>query len=801
MAPGSSPEALWKADLSSVSASGFVPSGDERYGVESANGALVLALKRSNLFAWTDAGSMRYADVSIEAEIDFGETGQKRSAGLIIRKVEDSSFMYALVSSEGNARLDVVFNGEPRTLVPWVACPWARGSTRMVLSLVARGPRFILMVNGRFALEAEDDTLAAGGLAFAAQSYEEAALFNLVSLSVESRPLEVETDFIRYTRVVEADADQRRRLAEGLYALGFHVAALVQLRKIRDRGQASARDSFIEAECLIGLELPGEALTAIETCLAQDPAMEQALEERFNLLYLINDYARLRTALENDPGRLASSPRLANLLGHAHYNGGAWKEAALAYAKAAAGDPSMPLYARNHAMALEKSGDPVKASAAWLAAARGFYDQEAWDDTEDCSRRLRTLGFDRTMLDSLDALVSYGRGNKSTAEIILAKLFKKNKTDAPGSYIFGLILLEKDKRIEAIRAFKRAVELEPSRALYHYRLAESLFLSGQGCEEELQSAIALAPADGWTMNLAGQVRLSAGDAENASIFFSKARQALPDEPVVVVNLSEALSALGRQDDALGILGDWPGRSAQAANRLGNIFSAEGRLTDAVSAYETACRIGEGKAETVDYRINLAAALFELGELSAAEDSLRKALETRDDARALMLMGDLATEYGDFGRAEVSYRATLEREPGNPAVLVRLARHYLARGLHQKAETMASLLENTRPEIAASIHADIRAATIETISCSSCATCWEIPKPMPAVPRVTLHGELPDDAPAGSCPDCGKVFCVACRKHDLLEGRFICPECGSRLNLNDDRIRWIVREYAQKITRE
>jgi len=449
-------------------------------------------------------------------------------------------------------------------------------------------------------------------------------------------------------------------------------------------------------------------------------------------------------------------------------------------------------------MALEKSGDPVKASAAWLAAARGFYEQEAWDDTEECSKRLRALGFDKTILDSLDALVYYGRGNKNAAETVLARLFKKNRTDAPGSYILGLILLEKDQRAEAIRAFKKAVELEPARALYHYRLAESLYLSGQPCETVLQSAIALAPNDGWTLNLAGQVRLSAGDAEGASAFFTRARQALPDEPVIVVNLSEALSAMGQQDDALCILGDWPERSAQAANRLGNIFGAAGRLTDAVGAYEKACRLGEGKAETVDYRINLAAALFELGELSEAEDCLRKALETRDDARALMLMGDLATEYGDFGRAEVAYRATLEREPGNPAVLVRLARHYLARGLHQKAEAMASLLDGTRPEIAASIHADIRAATVEIISCSSCATYWEVPKPMPAVPRATLRGELPDDAPAGSCPDCGKAYCVACRKHDLLEGRFTCPGCGTRLNLNDDKIRWIVREYVQKM---
>jgi len=801
LAPGSVAEELWKADLSSVPASGFEPASDERYGIRSEDNSLLLELKKGNLFAWTNAGSMRYADASIELEIDFGEPGQKRSAGVLFRKAEESSFMYVLVSSDGNVRLDAVFNGDPRTLVPWVACPWADGSRSMVLSLVARGPRFVVLLNGRFALEAEDDSLETGGLAFAAQTYEAAASFRLVSFRIESRPFEVETDYIRYARVITADADQRRRLAEGLYALGFHVAALVQLRKISDMGQASARDSFMEAECLIGLDLTAEALSAIDACLAIDPTMEQAIEERFNLLYLTNDYEHLRTALENDPDRLAGNPRLANLLGHAYYNGGSWKEAAKAYGQAATGDPAMPLYARNHAMSLEKTGEREKAAAAWLTAAQGFYSQEAWDDTEECSRKLRTLGYDKTALDLLDALVFYGRGNHGMAETILARLHKKNRTDAPGSYVYGLILSEKGKRADAIRAFRRAAELEPEKALYHYRLAESLFLSGEQCGAELDSALSLAPEDGWTMNLAGQVRLSAGDAAGASRWFTRASQALPGEPVVFVNLSEAYSVMGQQDEAIRVLGDWPERSAQAANRLGNALITAGRLHDATDAYRTACSLGEGEPDTVDYRINLAAVLIELGELSEAEECLRKALETRDDARALMLMGDLATEYGDSGRAELAYRATLEREPGNQAVLVRLARHYLTRGVYEKAEAMASLIEAERPETASSIRADIRAATYETVSCSSCGKSWDVPKPMPAVPKVTLRGELPDDAPAGSCPDCGKVFCVACRKHDLVEDRFTCPGCGTRLNLNDNRIRWLVRESVQRISRD
>jgi transcription elongation factor Elf1 len=157
------------------------------------------------------------------------------------------------------------------------------------------------------------------------------------------------------------------------------------------------------------------------------------------------------------------------------------------------------------------------------------------------------------------------------------------------------------------------------------------------------------------------------------------------------------------------------------------------------------------------------------------------------------MGDIAEEYGDLGRAELAYRASLEREPGNAAVLKRLAGHYLSRRRYERAQAIASELEPLDPEAASGVRAAIRAATTETLSCAACGQSWELPKPTPSAPRSRLRGEPPGDSPAGSCPACGKVFCVACRRDDLSEGRFTCPECGVSLNLNDDRVRWVVLE--------
>lgn len=789
--PGSSPQERWLADFSSIEASRFEPVDEERYAARVDSGALVLELRKDNLFAWTEAGTYRYSDAAITARFDPGTSDARRSAGLIIRKADDNSFVYILVSSSAEIRLDVVFNGEPRSIVPWISCPWAEGSSEFVLDVVARGTRFTAMLNGKFALEAEDDALDSGGIAFAAQSYAQPASCRLLSLRVESRPMEVEVDYLRFSRVVQADADQRRRLAEGLSVLGSYVPAIVQLRKIEARGEALARDRFMVAECLIRLAMLDDAAAEIDACLSLVPGMEEAIEERFNLLYLRGRYAELKDALEAAPDRVAVSPRLANLLGHAYYNEGSWRKAADAYGNAATGDSAMPIYAHNAAMALEKCGDLQAASGAWLAAAKGFYAQQAWDDAEDCSMRLRELGFDKATLDSIDALVAYGRGDAQESWSILSRLARKGFPEAAAAYVYGVLLAERNKRPESVKAFRRAVELEPSVPIYRYRLAEALWLAGQPCQAELDDALAAAPDDGWTLNLSGQVALQHGDAPGAAVLFRRAAQALPDRSEPVVNLSEALLRLGEPGQAREVLGTWPSRSAAAANQLGTMLATAGDLAAAVQLYRASCALNLKEVLVVDYHTNLAAALIELGEYAEAEEALRRVLESSDDARALMLMGDVCAAYGDAARTELSYRSALELEPDNALVIDRLARQYLSRQRYLVAGQLAERLQAYDRAAADAIRAAIRAATIETIGCASCGRSWDVPRPTPVVPRTRLRGEPPDDSPAGSCPECGKTFCVACRKDELREGRFTCPDCGVTLNLNDDRVRWIV----------
>jgi predicted RNA-binding Zn-ribbon protein involved in translation (DUF1610 family) len=56
---------------------------------------------------------------------------------------------------------------------------------------------------------------------------------------------------------------------------------------------------------------------------------------------------------------------------------------------------------------------------------------------------------------------------------------------------------------------------------------------------------------------------------------------------------------------------------------------------------------------------------------------------------------------------------------------------------------------------------------------------------------------PDELPAGTCPDCGKTFCIGCAKHLTDDsGRFLCPLCGQSLKLSDDGLKKLVHDWAE-----
>jgi len=818
--PGSIVEELWIAELDGQRRGRFLERDEESYRaayVEPAKGGddssprLQLSLERRNLFAWVEAPLYRYSDFVLEGVLEFLPGSPYSACGFLFRYQDDSNFYSVLVSNRNFFRLDCVFNGSPRPLIAWTELSGAtEGSERhRELAVIARGGHFTVLVDGSWAGEAVDDTFRTGYAAFAAQNYAESdkAAFALHSCVIDSRPLEVEARYYRENYYLQPPNEARRNLARTFFAMGEWLPAAVQLRKIERRRELDADEQFLKAEVSLRLGLQDEAEAALEACLKLDPNRSEAFEEKINLLYLRGRYLELRDTLEGLKQKGSLSARLSDLSGHARFSLGDYEAAAREYHAAAELEPEQPIFRMNEARAWDQAGQNEKAADAYLEAARLFSAQEADDDLELALHRLEKLRPRSPEVKAIRAKALFRAGKKQEAAKLMAGLIEKGTEDSALHYLYGLCLAERGDSEAALEQFEEALRLEPEYPLYAFRYAERLFLSGRDAGEAIARAGELAPAEGevrgWIMNLAGQEALARDDLSSAELYLNKAREALPSSPDIAVNLSELASREGRLEDALACLEAFPD-TASCRNQAGNVLARaagtetletkEELLEKAAREYLRAVNADPSNAE---YQANLAAVYLELERYSDAEDRIRKSLDLGPTPRALLLAGNLAMVYGDFPRAEAAYRLGLESSPGEAALTVGLARCYLALQKSDKALELARSLEQSDPGRSAKLLAEIEEATTESLSCASCGRIWRVPRELPPQSSSSIRAMPPDDSPAGACPNCGKIFCIACRKEHLVDSRFTCPDCGSALKLLDDRLRYLVRESLRR----
>ncbi|HTX73579.1 MAG TPA: tetratricopeptide repeat protein [Rectinemataceae bacterium] len=857
--PGSLVEELWTVELAEAlpasrqqQAAGhrrFLETSEESHRAAYDEEGLLLELKRPRLFAWTEAPLYRHADFVLRGELVFDRDAPYAAAGFLFRYQDESNFYAALVSNRGHLRLDAVFNGSPRSVLAWTELPPLPGGASMALAaappeappavpaetppvappeappeapatipappaepltlsltVIARGSHFTLLVNDGWVAEAVDETFRSGHIAFAAQRFEGEgqARFHLRNCFVDSRPVEVETWYYRWNFYVEPEHLARYRLAQTYFAMGEYLAAAVQLRKNERRGRLSADESFLKAEVALRLELYDEAESALDACLEAAPGRQDALDEKANLLYLQSRFAELRSLLDRLLPALPDNARLADLSGHSRFALGDYVGAAEEYRRAAEIEPEQALYRMNEARAWDQAHRRGEAADAYLAAARLFFRQEAEDDLALALHRLTALRPRSPEVKELRAKMLFRQGKRREAATLLNALVAAKSPDSAVYYLLGIIKSEAGAKDEALALYSRAAELEPDYPLYQFRKAETEFALGLDCGTSLARALSLSPEDGWTLNLAGQVARARGDLAEARLRLEAARAALPLAPEPAVNLAELESQEGQVDRALAILEAFP-EAAACRNEAGNVLAAaalrasradeaEALIERAVKEYERACRIDPGQSA---YHSNLAAACMRLERYTEAEDHIRAALDLGGEARAYLLAGDLGAVYGDSVRAEAAYRLGLEIAPGDPSLLLALGRRYLASRALAKVKEIQEQLSRSAPEQARSLDAEVEAATMESLTCASCNRLWKVPRDLPSQSGTSIRAMPPDDSPAGACPRCGKIYCISCRKGELVESRFTCPDCGETLKLSDNRLRYLVREHLKR----
>ena len=235
---------------------------------------------------------------------------------------------------------------------------------------------------------------------------------------------------------------------------------------------------------------------------------------------------------------------------------------------------------------------------------------------------------------------------------------------AVAQYNYGVELAARGEVDDAIRHYKRAVELDPEFGDAYYNLANAL--AEQDKTEEAIEMYRLAArfepeSAGTRVNLAN-IFLRRGDAQAAIDEYREAVRLRPDLSEAHSNLANALAAAGRPEEALrhyreAVESDPD--SAQGRYNLAAFLTRAGRPEEAIAEYRRAVELDPDFAEA---HFNLANAYFRAGRLEEAIAHYRQVLRIGEDPEARFQLGNALLQQGKTAEAAAAYREVIAVEP-------------------------------------------------------------------------------------------------------------------------------------------
>ncbi|MFP4489830.1 MAG: tetratricopeptide repeat protein [Spirochaetaceae bacterium] len=801
----------WQSRFTHPKKARFKTEEGEKHRVRIERGYLSLELNSANLFAWSLNPRYRYRNFVMDLSFSFGSENGHSAGGALFRYVSEENYYYALLSNRGYFRFDVVFNGNPIPLIPWmkVEVPEPEETDEfgeITLRIIAHETAFAFFVNGEWIAELNDEMIDAGYVAFAGQNYGEgdAARFYLYNFLIETRAVEVEVLYQRWVNYLEPEAERRYSLARRLYEMEQYAAALIQVKKACKSRDPNGEERFFLAEILIGLGMYEDALAQVEKSLEIKPDFREAQIEKANILYLLNRFLDAKEWIEGIIKNFPDHAPLHNLLGNTEFSLGKWESAAQWYEKSIDIEPDMPIIMLNAARAHDNGENRDRAVDLYRRAAEGFFRQEAYEEIPPVLSRMGEIEPEDPVMASLEGKIRFQEGNLPEAERIFIKQIEAGSAESDIHFLEGIIKMQRGAPGEAAGFFRTAVDLEPDFHLYRLRLAESLHLAGfpADAKEELEKAVELMPDDGWTCNLAGLIALEGGENEKALAYLEKAYKALPEEREVQLNYSTVLFRLKGIETAEAVL--TLEKDPYILNHRGNLHTDSGDPEGGVEFYRRAL---EFLPEEPAFLENMAGALLKAGRPVEAEEYVVRLLDTGEESSpgAYGIIAEVAQQKGEFERAAAALEHALELEPEVPGMRLSLLRLLTRRNNWEKAKEHLDLLETHTPEEALSpserdkvseFRQQVKRALEIHYECSSCGREWWVPKNAEMPEKVRLYGELPDESPAGKCETCGRVYCIGCARNHMRDGRFVCPHCEVNLKLSEGGLKYLAVEYAK-----
>jgi len=397
---------------------------------------------------------------------------------------------------------------------------------------------------------------------------------------------------------------------------------------------------------------------------------------------------------------------------------------------------------------------------------------------------------------ALEGKILFHEQKFAEAKKLFSELIHSGYKESSVFFLYGLILAAEDNRAAALKYLEQATRLEPDYYLYWFHLAEKLFLSGDDPMAALKKAFDLAPNDPWVNNLYGLFLLRNGPLSDAGSYLQKALDQAPAEGDILINFSEYLFRTEQWEKAFSVIGEGLETAAddpKLLNHRGNLFSRLKKYREAAADYEIALKADPDNPE---YMENCAACSIELDMIMRAEELLLKLLEKSPGVSIYNRLGNLALIKREYKRAELAFREALKLEPDNSEINLNLAALYLQQDRHKQAKELILFILKKQPDSAGAMKllSQIRKTYELKMECASCSREWWVPRELPPQRGLNLRGEPPGEAPAGKCPVCGKIYCIACASDHLRDKRFVCADCGEFLKLSGNQLKYLIAKH-------
>jgi len=798
---------LWEFHFNSNSKNRFELEDSESLSAEITDNSLLLTAKKPDLFVWTLNTFYRYKDFILDAKISIDKGNGHSSAGMLFHYADEKNYYYLMIAENGYFRLDVVFNGSPQVLIPWTSCK-LDSLNEIKIKIIFHRITITLFLDDVWIGEVDDESIDAGYNAFGGQNFSDknTAVFQLLEIKLDSRGINVELEYDRLVKNSLVPLENRKKIAERFFDSGQYSAVLVQIKKALKSYPKNYDLLLLLARSFSRLAFYDEALKSLESCQDLTGSTDRDIViEKAGILYRANRLIELRKFLVLNIDILSKEPFLLNLMGNTEDGLGSFKTAVDYYMQAGKLEPKNCVYKLNCARSLEKSDNSELAFTSYSEAALCFFRDEKFNELSEILLNMSRIKPGNTVGKILEGKVFFQDGRLDEAFKIFHRLKSEGLEDSSVNFLYGIILRDRGQIGDALTLFESAANSEPDYFPYWFKYAETLFLMGLEAEDTVLKAIELENDNPWIHNLYGLILLSENRAPEAKLSFSRALELESDSIDLLINYSNAVSVVDGPEDAISL---FKNRSAGSEihtiqNQIGNLLYDQEKYEEAAEYYKKAVK---GDSGNRTYKENLSSALIKQDYILEAEEILSSLMEEYLTSSTLEMIAEVAFRKGEYKRAETSFLEAIKLEPENVRILLNYGDFLSTRldyqGVKKVADKVIEMSKKRRVKIndienAEALMWKVKKALNSRHECSSCGFEWWVPKNIPIIDVVRLHGEPDEESPAGKCSMCGKVYCVKCAVAHIRNSRFVCPDCNEYLKLSENYLKYLAMEYAKK----